>query len=45
MRPLALALKYMEIFYGGSDIEALRPLFAKDLTFEGPFFTFDLSIF
>ncbi len=41
MRPLALALKYMEIFYGGSDIEALRPLFAKDLTFEGPFFTFD----
>ena len=41
MRPLALALKYMEIFYGGSDIEALRPLFAKDLTFEGPFYTFD----
>ena len=41
MKPLDLALRYMEIFFSGSDLEALRPLFADDLVFEGPFYTFD----
>ncbi len=41
MKPLDAALRYMGIFFSGSDLEALRPLFADDLIFEGPFYTFD----
>ena len=41
MKPLDLARRYMEIFFSGSDLEALYPLFADDLVFEGPFYTFD----
>lgn len=40
MTPIELALRYLEIFFSGNDLEALRPLFADDLIFEGPFFTF-----
>ena len=43
MTPLDLARRYLEIFYSGSDIDALRPLFADDLSFEGPFYTFDTA--
>ena len=39
MKPLQLALKYMEVFFGGQDMEALRPLFAKDLKFKGPLYS------
>lgn len=41
MKALDLAMQYMEIFYSGSDIETLSPLFANDFIFEGPFFHFD----
>ena len=41
MKALDLAMQYMEIFYSGSDIETLSPLFANDFFFEGPFFHFD----
>ena len=39
MKPLQLALKYMEVFFGEQDMEGLRPLFAKDLKFRGPFYS------
>ena len=39
MKPLQLALKYMEVFFGGKDMEALRPLFAKNMRFKGPLFS------
>ena len=39
MRPLQLALKFMEVFFGGEGIEALRPLFAKNLKFKGPLYS------
>lgn len=38
--PLELARRYLDIFCSG-DVEALRPLFHKDLLFEGPFSRFD----
>lgn len=41
MKPLDLALKYMNIFYSSTDITALRPLLADNLVFEGPLFQFD----
>ena len=41
MTPLDIALRYMEVFFAGGDIEALRPLLADDFRFEGPFYTFD----
>ena len=43
MRPLQLALKFMEVFFGGKDIEALRQLFAVDLKFKGPFYSSDTA--
>ena len=39
MKPLQLALKYMEVFFGGKDMEALRPLFAKNMQFKGPLYS------
>jgi hypothetical protein len=33
----------MDVFYSGNDIEALNPLLAPDLKFEGPFYTFNSS--
>lgn len=41
MRPLDLAMKYMEIFFSGDDLDELGPLFAPEFTFRGPFFSFD----
>ena len=41
MEALDLALRYMEIFYSGRNIDALRPLLANDFIFEGPFYQFD----
>jgi len=41
MKPMDLALKYMEIFFSGENIEELRPLFAEDLTFRGPLYEFN----
>lgn len=41
MKPLDLALKYMEIFYSDNDIEALGQILAKNFLFEGPFYQFD----
>ncbi len=41
MRPLELAQQYMDIFFSGRDVEALRSLFADDFTFSGPFYEFD----
>ena len=38
MKPMELALKYMEIFFSGEDIEELSHLFAEDLTFRGPLY-------
>ena len=41
MRPLELALKYMEIFYSGNDLERLNDILAEDLSFIGPLYTFN----
>jgi len=41
MKPLDLALQYMDLFFNGDDVEALRPLLAGDFRFEGPFYTYD----
>ena len=40
MKPLDLALKYMEIFYSNDNIEALGEILSEDLVFEGPFYKF-----
>ena len=34
--PLDLALRYMDSFYGSAPLEAMEPLLADDLVFEGP---------
>ena len=41
MKPMELALKYMEIFFSGENLEELGDLFAKDLTFRGPLYEFN----
>jgi hypothetical protein len=41
MKPLELALKYMEIFCSGKNLERLYEMFSYDLKFEGPLYTFD----
>ena len=43
MSPKPLALKYMNIFYSNADIDALRPILAENLRFEGPFYQFDTA--
>ena len=40
-KPLGLAIKYMEIFYSGKDLERLNDILAEDLSFIGPFYTFN----
>ena len=40
MKPLRLALKYMDTFYHEEDPELLRDLLAPDLLFEGPLYQF-----
>ncbi len=41
MKPLDIALRYMEVFFAEGDMDALRPLLADDFRFEGPFYTYD----
>lgn len=41
MEPLQLALKYMEIFFSGENIEELSQLLTNDFSFSGPFYKFD----
>ena len=41
MTPLDIALRYMEVFFSGTNMDALRPLLADDFRFEGPFYTYD----
>ena len=43
MKPLELANKYLEIFYSGKNIQDLSALFATDLKFNGPLYTFETS--
>ena len=43
MKPMELALKYMEIFFSGENLEELKHLFAEDLTFRGPLYEFNSS--
>jgi hypothetical protein len=41
MKPITLALKFMEIFYSGKDFERLKDILADDLSFTGPLYTFN----
>lgn len=41
MKPLELALKYMDIFFSGSEPEEMRSILHTDLQFHGPLFRFD----
>ncbi len=41
MKPLELALIYMDCFYNTGNLEALEKILAPSLVFEGPLFTFD----
>ncbi len=43
MRPLELALKYMDIVFAGKDIDQLRDLFAEKFAFRGPFYECDTA--
>jgi len=40
MKPIDVALKYLDIIYSGKNIETLCPLLADHLTFLGPFYSF-----
>jgi hypothetical protein len=41
MKPIDLALRYMEIFFSGKDLERLKDILAEDLSFTGPLYTFN----
>ena len=41
MSPLELAIKYMEIFFSGKDIERLNDIFHEDFRFNGPLYKFN----
>lgn len=41
LKPIELALKYLDTVFSGQDPEALNPLFDRDLLFEGPFYRFN----
>ncbi len=43
MAPLDVALKYMDIFFSGRELERLREILADDLVFSGPLYQFDSS--
>lgn len=38
MKPLELALTYMDIFFSGTNLDALHYILDEDCIFEGPFF-------
>lgn len=37
MSPLALAHRYMDIFFSGNHLEKLSDIFSEDFNFDGPF--------
>lgn len=41
MNPLAIANRYMQVFYGGESLDSLTDILAENLIFEGPFFRFE----
>jgi hypothetical protein len=41
VKPLKLALKFMDIFFSGEKMDRLRPLLADDFSFNGPLYKFD----
>ena len=41
MKPLDLALQYIDIVFGGEDIDRLNNLLADQFSFQGPFFRFN----
>jgi hypothetical protein len=41
VKPLKLALQFMEIFFSGEQMDRLRPLLADDFSFSGPLYQFD----
>ncbi len=43
MRPLDLALQYMDIVFGGKNIEELRLVLSENCSFKGPFYAFDTA--
>jgi hypothetical protein len=43
MTNLEIALRYMDIFYSGEDLDELNEIFSEDLIFEGPFYNFHSS--
>ena len=40
MKPFELALKYMEIFFNGENLDDLFQPFSENFSFEGPLFKF-----
>jgi len=40
MKPLELALKYLEIFFSGKNLDDLKYMFADNLIFNGPLYKF-----
>ena len=40
MSPLELALKYLEIFYSGKNLNEMENLFTENLSFIGPLYRF-----
>lgn len=40
MKPLELALKYLEIFFSGENLDELKSLFADNVSFTGPIYQF-----
>lgn len=43
MKPLELALKYLEIFFSGGNLDELKNLFADNLSFIGPLYKFSTA--
>ena len=41
MSPLDLAYEYMRIFHSGAGYDALHSIFAEDMTFDGPLYSFN----
>ncbi len=41
LKPLDLALEYMNVVFGGGDVGQLNNLLAEDCSFEGPFYHFE----
>ena len=44
MKPLELAMKYMDIFYTIGDMKLLKNILTDDFKFIGPYYQFDTSM-